>query len=204
MLLPGNHPLPLPQAIAHLHDYPQAIVHLYDGLHPGPHDPIQPCDVTSLAALNVYVGGGATAMAHLWSARQHIEALVQQVPHTPLQLLAPAGRATVVAQLNAVLMHMGGIPGWGGTGVLATKLLHRLRPNVAPIWDRFAGEEWFDQHTNDADWVPWLTAVHDEILREENRSELEHMSTVVCPALFGVELSIVRVWDIILWSEGQP
>lgn len=201
MLLPGNYQFSLEQGRTVIHGYRKSTVQLFDGSNAGPHDAIVAADITSLAVINGLGGAEPSAVVgNLWDARTEIEPLIPPIPKAPLESLSAADREHAVESVTALLERIQQVPLWGGHGVAASKLAHRLRPNVAPIWDAFAGDAWY---TNRISWPDWLRQTYDQVLSPANLGELQQLQREA-RGWFGCDVPLLRVWDMILWWEGQP
>ncbi len=201
MVLPDESHLPLADAQAIIAGYRKSTVHIYDGANTGPHDDIRAADLTSLAALNAFGGAEPSAVVgNLWDVRAEIEPLVALITQSPLVQLTPAEREQTACALDEVLTRIQNVHLWGGQGVAATKLVHRLRPNVTPIWDKFAGAAWYPPTIS---WSDWVRQTYRRVLSPENAAELEQLRSQDSVAAFGAPLPLLRVWDIILWWQGR-
>lgn len=200
MILPGNHLLPFATAQDLVRKYRASTVHLFDGDNPSPHDVVRPADVTAIAALNALGGAEpARTLGNLWDARERIQVVVAPIPTAPLHTLTPEQRSSTATLLDIALSEIQSINGAGGNGVVASKFLHRLRPNVCPIWDVRAGAAWYPSYRRRS-WSEWIGRTYELVLAEPTFSELERLQREDGVQVYGVQLPILRMWDILLWS----
>ncbi len=179
--------------------YRASTAQLYDGSNPGPHDDVSEVDVMSLGVLNAFGGGEPSArMGELWDNRDIIPPLVAPITRLPLVELDASMRRATAVELDRLLTAVQGIHGLGG-GVGASKLIHRLRPNVAPVWDRYAGTEWYGASIS---WTRFIEATYELVLLPENLQELTALMREA-RSEFNVSVPLLRIWDILMWAEGQ-
>ena len=192
--LPDGREITYKQADAAVMDYVSSTNHaafqLYDLTNDGPHNEIRPIDVLSLNALNAFTGSSPmAAMENLWRNKGKVETAVREVSRKPLDDFSEKQLPSEVGRLCEVLDVMLSIELWGHTRV--SKLLHRLRPNIAPIWDQFIGK-WYAKHKR---WPEFIAAVHTDVLGPNRvllrRIEKKH------------GIPVLRVWDILLWKLGN-
>jgi len=191
--LPDGRRLTRHEVVGRVHEYATTwpcVFDLYDRPDGGPHDELLPIDLLALNALNGWGGGQPmTAMSEAWVKREEIAATVRAISSDPLEVIDEErldGEAALVATAYKVI---GGVYGFGDT--TASKLLHRLRPNLAPIWDKRVGQ-WYDAKE---DWGPWARRIYRHV-REPG--------TVACLLAareqLGCQLSLLRIWDVLLWQ----
>ncbi len=173
-----------------------AVLDLFDGTNPGPHDELLPIDVLAVNALNAFGARTApmTPMTEAWIRRDAIARRVASITRNSIEVLAQADRESQLAPITDALIEIDNIPGFGETAT--TKLLHRLRPNVVPIWDSRV-QQWYPEPEYVRSWTNWLRRVYGDVLGDENRACLEGAKSVL-----RVCVSILRVWDILLWQIG--
>ena len=169
---------------------------LYDGTNAaGPHDEVDAVDLLALNALNAFAGGGAmTHMAALWKKRSEVGACIRPVTKTPFQEIPPEqldGEVQILANALKDIDELG-IGGWGGGGTRVAKLVHRLRPNIMPLYDVLVGE-WFTKDELKT-WESYLKAVYGCLKGKETKEGL-----VILSRRF--ELPPLRIWDILLWNS---
>ena len=173
-------------------DYNRAVFDLYDLPQGGPHDDLLPIDLLALNALNALGRGQPmTAMTRAWDARNEIAAAVAPVSRERLEDLSKTQRAEQCQKVAAALNLIDDIRGFGWTA--SAKLFHRLRPNLGPIWDQRMGA-WYDPKM---DWEPWIAQVYSHVLESGTKKCL-----IAARKHLGVPLSLLRVWDVLLWQLG--
>lgn len=170
-----------------------AALDLYDGTNTGPHDEIRPVDLLALNALNAYVGTAPmTPMEALWKRAKMVQPLVAVITVRKIEDLSTAEAEAEVPRISAALVEIERTHGFGGGGTRAAKLLHRLRPNIVPIWDGLIGE-WYEGSTQP--WPDFLRAVYRSVQDGEN---MEFLRSLSIPLRY--ELGALRRWDILLWK----
>jgi Family of unknown function (DUF6308) len=184
------------EALAAYHTDCPAVLALYDATNPGPHDELLPIDILAVNALNAF---GArvppmTPMTAAWERRQAIGIRAAAITRTDLEQLSAVEIETQLPLLRDALIEIDEVRGFGSTA--STKLLHRLRPNIAPIWDSRVAD-WYPEAEYQDQWVPWLRRVFSDVLAPENRACLE-LARQELPQ----RLPLQRVWDILLWQLG--
>jgi hypothetical protein len=181
------------EAIATYRHDNRAVIDLFDRTNVGPHDEILASDVLALNALNAF-GPKApmTPMTNLWVKRKDVEEAVAAITKAELESLCEAEIQAELPKLSAALLAIDGIPGFGETA--SPKLLHRLRPNIAPIWDSRVAA-WYTDEESQKSWTAWLKRFYSEVLSSENRECL-----LAVQQTLDVRLSFVRIWDILLWQ----
>jgi hypothetical protein len=177
---------------AYLKDH-SAALDLYDGTNAGPHDDVSAVDLLALNALNAYVGTAPmTPMEALWKNSATIRPFVAEITKDPLEDLTDQAMSAQVPKIAAALLEIEKSRGFGGGGTRAAKLLHRLRPNVVPIWDALVGE-WYEGSAQP--WREYLPAVFSSVRMPEN---LAFLRSIVVPPPYN--LGILRRWDMLLWK----
>ena len=190
--LPDGKVLSVVEATDRVKQYNPAVFDLYDRPSSGPHDELLAIDVLSLNALNAF-GPGApmTAMTAVWEKRDDINELAAGITKKNLELLTASEIDEALPRLDEALEYIDAVRGFGYTST--SKLLHRLRPNITPIWDSRI-QNWYHNYARDKTWTPWLRQVFQDVLK--NRHCLE---TIRADLRLDF-LPIVRIWDILLWS----
>jgi hypothetical protein len=111
----------------------RAVFELYDLPECGPHDEVLPVDLLALNALNVWGRGQPmTAMAEGWNAGPGIARAVSVVSKKSLEKLSERERDEEAEKVGAAIETIDAVPGFGETA--SSKLFHRMRPNLGPIW----------------------------------------------------------------------
>ncbi|MFO8072040.1 MAG: DUF6308 family protein [Polyangia bacterium] len=193
--LPGGREISYKQADAAVKDYVDKTNHaafqLYDLTNDGPHDDLRPIDLLSLNALNAFAGSSPmTAMENLWKERGKVEAMVSKVTKEPLDELSATDLADGTRRLCEAIEAVTAIKLWGDTR--ASKLMHRLRPNICPIWDDRVGTKWYASRSK---WTDFVEAVHENVLGP-NREDLQRLAEKC-------RVPLLRAWDILLWKTPK-
>lgn len=199
LCLPDSSRITRNNAVSIVNDYlkdGQSAIDLYDKTIIYPyHNEINEIDILSLNALNAFSGVPAmTAMDSIWKKKTAIEEFVKCVPAEGLEYYRD-NLDPIVKPLTDVLLEINKVPHWGYPGTRATKLLHRLRPNIMPIWDKWIGT-WYKGKDNE--WDIFLNETCKDILKN-----IECLKAVKSMCFNKVDISILRVWDIILWQNGN-
>jgi hypothetical protein len=131
---------------------------------------------------------------------------IAALPSTPLEATDDAGVATV-ARLFGVL-DGGGSPVTGVRGSIVSKVLHRKRPDLIPLYDSriwtaytVAGAIPRTTHRTWEEFMAQLCAVMRTDLQDEAArfTELQGLA-----AKEGAELSPLRILDILVWMSSEP
>lgn len=195
LTLPDGTKRSMPEVLAIIDAYRKgdpAVFDLYDLAHGGPHDDVLPVDLLALNALNAWGGGQPmTAMTNAWFQRKEIAAIATPISKSPLEELKPDEVATEAQKVGAALDMIDGIKGYANTAT--SKLFHRLRPNLGPIWDGRVGQ-WYQSSLKDS-WGTWAKRVYDQVLVPETLECL-----IAGRKHIGHELSVLRIWDVVLWQ----
>ncbi|HEX4792373.1 MAG TPA: DUF6308 family protein [Humisphaera sp.] len=195
LTLPDGTTRSIPEVRAIIDDYrtiAPAVFDLYDLPNGGPHDEVLAIDLLAPNALNTWgAGQPMSAMTEAWRRRDEIADVVRPVSKSSLEDLDDAQLTLEVQKVGDALDVIDSIRGFGSTA--SAKLFHRLRPNLGPIWDnRVAG--WYATSVKEP-WVPWVKRVYDQVRAPGTLSCLLAMRAHV-----GRTLSVLRIWDIILWQ----
>jgi hypothetical protein len=193
--LPNGESVSTEEAVVAVKNYQagnySAAFDLYDRPCSGPHDELLAIDILSLNALNVFRGRGPmTPMAALWEKRGEINKIIAGITKRKLELSTEAEIDDELPRLEEALEFIDSVHYCGET--VASKLLHRLRPNIAPIWD-VKVKKWYSRFERKT-WVSRLKEVFKDVL--ENRNCLEMVRADTCLQ----ELPILRIWDVLLWQ----
>jgi len=178
--------------IGYAENYP-AVFDLYDLPQGGPHNEVLPIDLLALNALNAF--GNAppmTAMTNAWIARYDIALMIDPITSKPLEELEEAQISIESEKVGAAMDAIDKISGYGSTAT--SKLFHRLRPNLGPIWDKKVGI-WYAQHGRDNDWQPWVTRVYADV-----REPGTQRCLIAARERINKPLSLLRIWDLLLWQ----
>jgi hypothetical protein len=200
--LPDGQLLSFHQCQQVIQDYKEAgsaIIDFYDATIPGPHDLLSACDIMSLIALNPWTQARQNPMGpmtRLWENQSSISGAIADVPHYPVETLSQMDRARMMEAVARALVRIQRLRIGAGQTV-ATKLLHRLRPNAVPIWDEFVGKVWYPVEFDHGkeDWLPWLSHVYNDVTASTNLACLQELQKTL-----GGRVSLLRTWDIVLWK----
>lgn len=199
MKLPNGPTVSAAEATRLINDYyarNAAVWDLYDNLDPGPRDKFGPHDVLSLNALNAF--GPRTPMGGMtgfWSndaARRDASKLLKGVTRLPVEKLDKAKLATATARLAAVADKINEQCQASGFGDVATaKLLHRMRPGLAAIFDTSVAHHYPQQG-----WQEFYGTVAADVFdrREKLRAAVKKSKRP--------SISLMRAWDIVLWMTA--
>ncbi len=192
--LPDGTTRTIPEALHDIFQYNvKGIIDLYDRVHPmGPHDKLMPGDLLAINALNAFaMHPPAAPMADQWCNRHRVDAAARTISKAPLSMLSEEEREVQRDRLISALEIIQEIPEYGGQGTRAAKLLHRLRPNIMPIYDEYVG----GYHQSE-DWAGFIDDVWDWVLNHGNGADLQALSQ-------HMQLSELRIWDILLWFNAE-
>jgi hypothetical protein len=176
-----------------------AAVELYDRTNNGPHDAVLPIDLLSLSALNAYTGGASmTVMAEIWPFRAEIASRVKGITTKSFALIPVDQLESEQQRISDLLdwFWKKPIPQWSGHGTRPAKLMHRLRPNIIPIWDERIGT-WYEGPKES--WASFIKAIHSHVADADTRDCLDRINVEL-----GANLPLLRLWDILLWKSDLP
>jgi hypothetical protein len=180
-------------ASAYRRDNP-AVIDLYDLTNTGPHDELRPIDVLSLNALNSFgQRSPAGPMTNLWVARSSISEVIRPISNADHSELGEPELAAQIPLIDRALLRIDAERNVGD--VTASKLLHRMRPGLVPIYDSQTRVFYRRDLPNDVKWPPYLACIFSWLRRTDNAACLKEIQ-----AAFNPRLSTVRIWDIILWQ----
>lgn len=169
------------------------VLDLYDGTNPGPHDDVSPVDLLALNALNAFNRTPPmTPMAELWYRAGEIRPYVAVITKREISDLSELELKAEIPKIVRALGEIEKTKGYRSGGTRTAKLLHRLRPNIVPIWDVLIGE-WYGGSVQS--WSGYLHAVASDVRRREN---LLFLKSIPIPSPY--RLGILRRWDILLWK----
>ncbi len=169
-----------------------AVVPLYDLTNVGPHDDVEAVDLLALNALNAFIGRPPmTPMTAMWASRATIPPLVTLVSKEGVEHLSEGDLPLEAAKLEKVIRAVEVVKGFGSTRT--AKLIHRLRPNLMPIWDIEVGK-WYNGYYQ-LPWKDWLLRVYQDVREPDTLQGLKWIQGQLPDSL-----SLLRVWDILLWK----
>lgn len=159
-------------------------------------DVVQAGDLVALSTLSVDVSG-ASAVDILGKERsQAISLLLEQIPQN-VSLIDDEAAALVADDGPASLLwtEVRKVPGFGPTRT--SKLLARKRPLLIPIYDSVVRDE-LGLKSSRGHW----TTVR-ELVTQEDGALWGRAIAIGEKAGIGVELSPLRIIDIVLWRHGK-
>jgi hypothetical protein len=193
LVLPDATTLSRAEALAVLDCYARtwpAVFDLYDLPSAGPHDEVLPIDVLAPNALNAWGNGQPmTAMTNAWAERHRIAEVVRPISTRPLEHLTDVEADVEADKVGVALDFIDSIRGYGNT--TAPKFLHRLRPNLGPIWD----DKIYSWYGKSGPWTAWVKRVYAHVREPDTQGCL-----IAARAHLGKELSLLRLWDMLLWQ----
>lgn len=181
-------------------DIAPSVYGLFDATLSGPKNRIEAIDILSLNVLNVFGGvNPETAMATLWKQenKRKLEELLTGVTQEPIESLDESERARAADALGRVVLHVEKLNGWGPTS--AAKLIYRFRPGLAPPWDTFINR--YYQMPVGTPWSEFYRVAMECIAG--NACHLRSALEIALESFPHRKISIVRLWDIILWVRIQ-
>lgn len=164
----------------------------YDAVPSADPDRIDPVDVMVTAAL--HPGFSRTDLAYFTEEAGKLEAWLRSIPSDVD--LADAG--------DDLVDYVAGLSTWDApVGLsLRSKVLHRKRPQLVPLFDR-AVVDWYRPVTGEraaaSAWAPLLRALRDDLALADSRAAIEEISAQVQGALEGPVPSPLRLADIVVW-----
>ena len=196
MQLPNGRRLTVAQAAEILSAYDRdasGTWDLYDNLDPGPRNQFRATDVLAINALNAFGPAlpmkGMTAFWSREAARREAEALLAEVDHRDIEDLTRADVIAATTKLAAVADTIAtACRRTGFSHVAIAKLLHRMRPGLAAIYDTRV-----DAHYPQKSWETFYRAVALDVWR--NRRQLEAARARSSRP----SRTLIRAWDILMW-----
>lgn len=194
LYLPGGEKYSITESIALINKYSRATIALYDFSNKGPHDELEDIDILSLNALNAFNNRSAgTVMANIWYHCTEIEEQITSITKENFYQLSEQNLYEEIDRISYALYQVESlVNGLGPVG--ASKLLHRLRPNIIPLWDNEV-DKWYEYLEND-NWRTYLNEVFDLIRDANNLMVLKEIRKRV-----NLNIHLLRIWDIILWES---
>jgi hypothetical protein len=193
--------------VAYDEENPAALA-LYDGTNTGPHNEVTKLDVLSINALNASPWP-ATAMTDLWGRRGEISSAVSAVTREDIGALPDEELGEQLHRVaDALIVAQGGKN--SEAYAKAAKLLHRLRPNIVPLYDNEVWGVYANAGLeNDPTWHAWLRQVYSDVRSPRNAECLaalrDEFSTRLSalPDKSHARPTVLRIWDIILWRKAR-
>ena len=178
------------------------------------YDQIQVCEDDELTVSDIWLANGIGAgiqhkhLIDLWKRKEEIEKLLVSVPKQ-VRLESDDLGPNSFEHLKDLLRRWMSMGGWGVAR--ATKVLHKKRPLLIPPIDRGVMELYSEFRRGECrrrwKFYPWkakdvvgvIQLIRDDIRNKDNSSHLQTIQETL--ARKGTELSIVRIFDIILWMH---
>lgn len=136
-------------------------MNLYDDTMIGPHDKFLEIDLLAPGILNAYAGSSAaTLISTFWENRIDIENELSEVTHRDCFKLTKDELIFQAEKLCKILDIIDKYKGWGGGGTRASKVMHRMRPNIMPIWDIIVGRFY---EGAEQEWTDYMLKVFEDI-----------------------------------------
>lgn len=193
--------------------YPLSTIALYDHTIGNLHNAVRQIDVLSLCALNAFsFHRAADTMGNIWNQRYFIEDQIANITIEPFQVYwARMQEDQIQGQIGIISNCLenieAAVDGLGPVGT--SKLAHRLRPNIIPLYDSVINKRWF--HFNQMDpWNDYLNAVFFGQNLDANFQGICNPANLNClqnvRGQIGnhfINLSLLRIWDIVLWWVAQ-
>jgi hypothetical protein len=135
-------------------------------------------------------------MTNAWQKRHEIELPLRGITKAALEELALPQLRLQAKLLDVAVCAIDDVGGFGFTS--SSKLLHRFRPNITPIWDGKIAN-WYPNAKPNEPWEQWFNTVFDQVLSPENQACLKAVGEQLGP-----KVSLLRIWDMILWQSDAP
>lgn len=178
-----------------------AAFELYDQVQVNEDDELTVCDIW--VANGISAGIEHNHVVELWAVRRKIGQLLASIPKkTGLESDESSG---CFASLGALFGKWILLKGWAAARV--TKVLHKKRPLLIPpvdsrVMDLYSklyeheGKRFSPSKANDV--IDVIQRIRNDIRQENNLLHLQAIQQILESK--GIELSIVRIFDIILWT----
>lgn len=162
--------------------------------HPGDAHDVTPADVVALATLSVEVRGPA-AIDLLGARGREATGLLRQIP-TDLDLVdAEDEHIDDASPLGELWRLLRRVPGMGPTRT--SKLLARKRPRLVPVYDSV-----IEAQLGLRDSVGFWAGLRNALQAESAYLD-RHLQEIRKQAGLAEQLSTLRVFDIVVWMDGQ-
>ena len=195
--MPRNFYLTIKQAACVLDFYWQecpAVWDLYQKTGLESKDVITENDLLALNAINAFMRNPMQPMTSFWVRHKLLEKDLKSISHTRLEDMSENERLDAIVKLSSLAKFLEGRTFKGVGETSASKFLHRMRPLFAPICDSKVNR-WFSlKGVGDSTWLDYYTDVCGRVFK--NRNALKEAVAQSCHP----DISIVRAWDIILWT----
>ena len=169
----------------------------YDAVPTDDSDRISPVDVLSAAAL------------HPGLSRIDLGYFVEQADRLAHWLSRIPREVDLADADDELLDRLGEVSAWDEPVGLAlrTKVLHRKRPRLLPLFDR-AVVDWYrpvtGQRAAATAWAPLLVALREDLASPANQAAITEICGSVRSALDGPLPTSLRLADIAIWMGARP
>lgn len=186
-----------------------AAFELYDQVDVRGDDELTVCDLW--LANGIAAGIQQKHVADLWQRKALIDQLLTPIPRQ-VGLESDDLDPGLFADLENLLEAWMSVRGWGCARV--TKVLHKKRPLLIPpidsrmmdLYSRLrrarGNRRWMYYPSEAGDVVGVIKQIRDDIRNEDNRPTLQYIQERL--ERNGIRLSIVRIFDIVLWTHLTP
>jgi hypothetical protein len=205
MRLPNGRTFTVSAAAKTLDEYDRVALatwDLYDNLEPGPRNEFRRSDVLAINALNAFGRGlpmrGMTGFwSQFWShesARHRAEELLGHVDERNVEAMRSEDEVTdATSKLAAVANVISDACRGSGFGDVATaKLLHRMRPGLAAIYDSRVYE-----HYRQTSWEAFYRAVALDVWNNQDALRIARARSRRRGR------TLIRAWDILMWWRAS-
>jgi hypothetical protein len=165
-------------------------------------DRITDSDLVAVSMLSVTVPAKAAVGFRDPAVAKQITALLFKIPTdlqmsdlTPEQAQARLGKGSPAHTLWGVL-RADDAPRWGVGPTTASKILHRKRPHLIPIWDVVIGQV-IGKRSSQNQWLNWNSVLQPAAPLPDRLRRIHQQSGVT------QEISELRIMDAILWRHGR-
>lgn len=156
----------------------------------------EPMDITALNALNARMT--MSDMTSFWSDPRRTgqwEQLLRAVPGGDVTEMSESERTDAARALGALADSIHTVSDWSNTRI--GKLLYRMRPGLAPIYDKVVGD-YYRYRPEWKTWHEWYELVMGQVTEQADGLR---------QAVAGLDeryrrISPIRAWDILLWSAA--
>ena len=173
---------------------------LYDGVAVVPNSDLTVCDIILSVALNSQLDT-RNKIWHVWQQKRAIEEALTRIPST-LSLSAEQ-----VPWEDLFYLFEAFCSAKYAKEAVATKVLHKKRPALIPIYDRVVGE-YFRPHIDARVWqrggaaflIQYMQLFRQELLTHEH--EIDRLCALAAEQ--GWLITPVRMLEVLIWIEYDP
>lgn len=156
-----------------------------------------------LAPVLLNVDPGIHGFASLQRVRGRLVELLQEVPEG-VSLADEAATKTVIDQVAALFSVLDDDTVFGVGGTTLSKVLHRKRPALIPLHDRFVRHSYVPgriMRENGRSWADYMRLLMNEMQADLRATPAAWSALTMIPA--GGGLTELRALDIISWYYGK-